>query len=74
MERAARLQTAKEWIPQYEGKSIVRGYSKYFGVDFLCAITELEMLGVKLDPNYVAQLKLTVENCHLENQNDRKQR
>ena len=32
MNRAERLQAAKHWLPKYEGKSIVRGYSKHFGV------------------------------------------
>ena len=74
MKREARLQSAKQWIPQYEGKSIVRGYAKHFGVDFLCAIAELETLGVKLDPNYVAQLKCTVENRRLEKQRRKKEK
>lgn len=35
------LQTAKLWLPKYVGKHIVKGYRKHFGVDIMCAITEL---------------------------------
>ena len=46
-----RLKAAKAWIPQYEGKNLVKGYRKHFGVDILCAIKELQMLGIEFsDP------------------------
>lgn len=48
--RAQRLEAAKSWLPTYEGKDIVKGYRKRYGVDFRCAFTELEMLGVEIDP------------------------
>ncbi|WP_052342684.1 hypothetical protein [Bacillus sp. EB01] len=41
----ARLQNAKEWAQQYSGKNIAKGYSVWYGVDLVCAIAELEMLG-----------------------------
>lgn len=56
MRRPARLQSASHWIKTYTGKNIVRGYRKWFGVDMVCAIKELQLLGVKLDAAYVAQL------------------
>jgi hypothetical protein len=34
------------WIPAYRGKDLVRGYSRWFGTDRLCAIVELRLLGV----------------------------
>jgi hypothetical protein len=46
--RARRLQRAKQWIPSYRGKNLVRGYMKWFGVDKVCAIVELRMLGVDI--------------------------
>ncbi len=41
---------------------MLRGYKNHFGVDWLCAIIELQMLGVNLDPSYVANLKQSLEN------------
>jgi len=55
MQRSARLQSAKHWIPAYSGENIVKGYKQCFAVDLLCAIKELRMLGVKLDEQYVLQ-------------------
>jgi len=57
MKREARLQAAKHWISKYEGKNIIKGYSKHFGVNRLCAIKELEILGYKFKPEYIKQVK-----------------
>lgn len=57
MNRNSRLQSAKHWIPKYEGKNIVKGYSKYYSVDKLCAVKELEMLGIETDLEYIKRLK-----------------
>jgi hypothetical protein len=48
LSRARRLQRAKRWLASYRGKDPVRGYSKWFGVDKVCAIVELRMLGVDI--------------------------
>jgi len=50
--RQGRLQAAKTWLRSYPGKNIARGYRKHFGVDSLCAIRELRLLGVAIDPAY----------------------
>ena len=50
--RQGRLQAAKTWLRSYPGKNIARGYRKHFGVDSLCAIRELRLLGVAIDPTY----------------------
>jgi hypothetical protein len=50
--RNARLQNAKKWSEQYNGKNIAKGYSNWFGVDLLCAIKELELLGYKFKQSY----------------------
>lgn len=42
---------------KFSGKNVVRGYAKWFGVDLLCAVKELSLIGVAVDPAYVAQLK-----------------
>jgi hypothetical protein len=57
--RSARLQAAGKWLAGFEGKHIARSYSHWFGVDRLCAIHELRMLGVQLDPNYIRAVEVT---------------
>ena len=54
--RKQRLESAKEWIPANHGKNLVRRYRKWYGVDFVCAIKELEMLGYEIDPEYKNQI------------------
>jgi hypothetical protein len=44
---AERLVLGTVWLKEYEGKNLIRGYAKYFGVNKPCAIRELEMLGVE---------------------------
>ena len=60
MRRPARLMAAVTWRSGYGGKNIVRGYARWFGVDLICAITELRMLGVAVDAGYEAQLRRTI--------------
>ncbi len=62
MKRKARLQSAQHWIPKYEGKNLVHGYARHFGVDKLCAINELQILGLEISPEYIKQLKQTALN------------
>lgn len=57
MNRVGRLQAAKCWLPKYDGKSIVRGYSKHFGVTKICAVIELRMLGYEISDEYLDKLK-----------------
>jgi hypothetical protein len=59
MKRQARLESARTWLVKFSGKNVVRSYAKWFGVDLLCAVKELSLLGVAVDPAYVAQLKTT---------------
>jgi len=61
MDRSARLQSARFWLKTYDGKNIASGYHKHFGVDFICAFKELEMLGAKIDPDYKGQLLKSLE-------------
>ena len=62
LKRAARLSSARAWLPKYNGKKIVRSYRKRYGVDLLCAIAELQMLNVPLDPIYIERVRTTVSN------------
>lgn len=55
MKRSARLQSAASWLKQYDGKNVLRGYCKHFGVNWRCAAIELKQLGVHLDPEYLKQ-------------------
>jgi hypothetical protein len=52
MKRPQRLESAKSWLETYKGNKVVKAYRKRYGVDFECAFTELEMLGVPIDPDY----------------------
>lgn len=47
MKREARLQSANSWLKDYEGKNVIKSYSKWFAVDYSCAMKELELLGVR---------------------------
>ena len=58
MTRSQRLQSAKPWLETFEGENIIRAYRKRYGVDWLCAIRELRLLSVALDPVYVQRLDL----------------
>jgi hypothetical protein len=59
MKRSGRLQSARGWLAKFRGRHIARAYSRWYGVDRLCAIQELRMLGVQLDPNYVRAVEIT---------------
>lgn len=59
--KAQRLRDAKaKWLPTVTAKNIVRSYSKWYGVDLLCAINELEILGYKSSDNYKKQVELSI--------------
>ena len=55
MNRTARLQSAVKWLKEYDGKNYVRGYCRWFGVDWRSAAIELKQLGVKIDEKYLVQ-------------------
>jgi hypothetical protein len=56
-----RLNSAKTWIKTYPGKNPVKGYSKKYGVDKLCAVKELRMIGVEISETYEKQLINSME-------------
>lgn len=62
MNRSARLQSAKstQWVKNYSGKNIVRGYCKWYGVDPLCAVAELRQLGVPITAEREEELRRSV--------------
>ena len=59
--REVRLNSAKTWIKTYPGKNPVKGYSKKYGVDKLCAVKELRLIGVEISEAYEKQLKYSME-------------
>ena len=59
--RYKRLVSAKKWIKNYSGSNIVKGYSKKYGVDKLCAVKELRLIGIKISDEYEMQLKQSLE-------------
>lgn len=46
MKREARLQSAKLWLKDFKGKNVIKSYSKWYAVDVVCAMKELELLGL----------------------------
>jgi hypothetical protein len=61
MRRQGRLATAPRWLASYAGKHVVRGYARWYGVDRLCAIKELRMLGVAVSREYESELRMALE-------------
>lgn len=57
LKRSGRIQAAKHWIPKYDGKDLVKGYSKHFGVNKLCAVSELETIGYTFTENFKQKVK-----------------
>lgn len=61
LSRNARLQSARQWIPTYSGRDIVRGYRRWYGVDTVCAILELRQLGVAIPETRLLEARRTAE-------------
>ena len=59
--RKKRLAVAKNWMQTYEGKYLIKGYTRRYKVDILCAIVELRMLGVEISEEYENQVKQSIE-------------
>ncbi len=55
------LRYAKNWIKTYSGNNIVKGYSKKYSVNKLCAVKELRMIGVEISEEYERQLINSLE-------------
>jgi hypothetical protein len=52
LNRKNRLDAARIWLQGYNGEKVVCSYRKYFGVDWLSAFKELEILGVSIPAQY----------------------
>ena len=60
-DRKYRLRSARNWIKTYSGNNIVKGYSKKYSVDKLCAVKELRMIGVEISEEYERKLINSME-------------
>ncbi|MGB9620667.1 MAG: hypothetical protein ACPL7K_09665, partial [Armatimonadota bacterium] len=59
--RKQRLQAASEWIKNYAGKDIVRGYRRHFRVDRLCALIEPKACGVPISDERIESARRDLE-------------
>jgi hypothetical protein len=74
LKKEGRLQTGNEFIKNYTGKRIVKGYANWYGVSLLTAVNELKILGVAISEEYIQQLKITEENKIKERQKRREEK
>lgn len=65
MTRQGRLRSARDsgWLSSFSGKRIVQAYKKRFGVDLLCAIAELRLLGVNISQEYEEQVRRSIQKA-----------
>lgn len=61
LHRDQRLKSGAEWVKTFSGKHNVQGYSKRYGVDKLCAVKELRMIGIEISEEYENQLIHSIE-------------
>ena len=61
LKRPARLIMASEWIKGYNGKNLISGYAKWFGVDKICAMNELKIIGVTISEAMKKQVLASVK-------------
>ncbi len=66
LKKEYRLLSAKNWIKTYSGNNVVKGYSKKYSVDKLCAIKELRSLGFEISEIYENQLQKSMESNKLQ--------
>ena len=59
--KTKRLIQGAKWIKEYRGKKLIRGYSNWFGVDNICAITELKMLGVVIPESFENSIRASIK-------------
>ena len=64
MNLQTRLQHARrtDWLNTYRGKDTIKGYCKWYGVDPVCALTELRMLGLTVSKEQEAEIRKRVED------------
>jgi hypothetical protein len=64
MKRGARLSSARRWLATQKNRTpvqIAKSYRERYGVDWTCAIHELALVGVSIDPGWVEQLNRSLD-------------
>lgn len=69
LNKKQRIYIANNWLKSYNGKNIVKGYSNWFGVDLLCAIRELRIIGQIISEEYEIQVRKSLEDKFLQRKN-----
>lgn len=69
LNKKQRISIANDWLKFYNGKNIVKGYSNWFGVDLLCAIRELRIIGQIISKEYEIQIRKSLEDKFLQRKN-----
>lgn len=61
--REKRLQRDRQWIAEYNGtpRKLVKQYRKRFNVDIICAVKDLQEIGVEFTQEYVEAVKRSEE-------------
>ena len=72
LRRTQRLGRGKSWLKTYQGEDIIQDYIKRYGVDLLCAVVELRMLGVAISEDYEYQLRQDEEHKRLSKKSKKK--
>jgi len=73
LKKPERLNVAKSWIKTYNGKRIISGYAKWFGVDKICAINELKSIGVVI-PEILEKQIINSHQLLLEQKNEKREK
>ncbi len=66
--------SGRSLVGRIRGGTCRRSYRKMDGVDWLCAINELQLLGMEIDPEYVSQLRRAVQEQAKKNHENRLER
>ena len=69
LNKKQRISIAKKWLISYNGKNIFKGYSNWFGVDLLCTIKELRIVGQLISEEYEIQVRKSLEEKNLQRKN-----
>ncbi|MDO9615269.1 MAG: hypothetical protein Q7J86_12200 [Bacteroidota bacterium] len=73
LKKPERLNVAKSWIKTYNGKRIISGYAKWFGVDKICAVNELKSIGVVI-PEILEKQIINSHQLLLEQKNEKREK
>lgn len=69
-----RLLNAKVWVKENQGKNVIRRYAKWYGVDLLCALNELQILGLTFSAEEKQKVNQALVMKQLHNQRMKEKR